>query len=67
MNPVSWKSLPVEITINRTLIHCAVHLALTSNSIFYTKKPLLLDYKTRHEDFGSGKYIRIVWAIRNYY
>jgi hypothetical protein len=67
MNHVSWKSLPVEIEINRALIHCAVRWALTSNSIFYTKKPLLLDHKTRYEEFVWGKYVHIVWAIREYY
>jgi hypothetical protein len=38
-----------------------------SNSIFRTKKSLLLDHKIRYEDFASGKYVQIVWNIRGYY
>jgi hypothetical protein len=36
------------------------------NFRFCTKNSLPLDQKTRYEDFLSGKYVHIVWAIRGY-
>jgi hypothetical protein len=42
-------------------------LNLNINFHFCTKKPLLLDHKIRYEDFVFGKYVHIVWAIREYY
>jgi hypothetical protein len=67
MNRVSWKPLPVDTETNRALIHCAAPWALKLISICYTKKSLLLNHKTRYEDFVLWKYVHGVWAIRGYY
>jgi hypothetical protein len=60
------KSLPVEIETNRALIHCAVRSALTSDSAFYTKKPPLLDRKSKCEHFVFVKCVHMAWTLKCY-